>query len=127
MKLQLRGKDIRNIGYPEGPVISVAINTMEKHYKHSTLDEALEVLKNIMEQPADYINDEVLGKIADALMPKEQAENAELALNTTGIEFSIFGNEHIEQGAMNQMYTAAKLPVAVAGALMPDAHSGYGL
>jgi tRNA-splicing ligase RtcB (3'-phosphate/5'-hydroxy nucleic acid ligase) len=28
---------------------------------------------------------------------------------------------------MNQMYTAAKLPVAVAGALMPDAHSGYGL
>ena len=25
------------------------------------------------------------------------------------------------------MYTAAKLPIAVAGALMPDAHSGYGL
>jgi len=28
---------------------------------------------------------------------------------------------------MNQMYQAAKLPIAVAGALMPDAHSGYGL
>ena len=28
---------------------------------------------------------------------------------------------------MHQMYTAAKLPVAVAGALMPDAHHGYGL
>ena len=127
MKLQLRGKDIRNIGYPEGPVISVAINTMEKHYKHSTLDEALAVLKNILEQPADYINDEVLGKIADALMPEELAENMELSLNKTGINFSIFGNEHIEQGAMHQMYTAAKLPVAVAGALMPDAHAGYGL
>ena len=33
----------------------------------------------------------------------------------------------IEQGAMHQMHTAAKLPVAVAGALMPDAHHGYGL
>jgi len=28
---------------------------------------------------------------------------------------------------MNQMYQAAKLPIAVAGALMPDAHAGYGL
>jgi len=28
---------------------------------------------------------------------------------------------------MQQMYAAAKLPVAVAGALMPDAHHGYGL
>jgi tRNA-splicing ligase RtcB len=28
---------------------------------------------------------------------------------------------------MHQMYQAAKLPIAVAGALMPDAHSGYGL
>ncbi len=28
---------------------------------------------------------------------------------------------------MNQMYQAAKLPVSVAGALMPDAHAGYGL
>ncbi|NCU03548.1 MAG: RtcB family protein, partial [Chitinophagaceae bacterium] len=39
----------------------------------------------------------------------------------------VFGSEHIEQSAMHQMYTAAKLPVAVAGALMPDAHHGYGL
>ncbi len=28
---------------------------------------------------------------------------------------------------MHQMYQATKLPIAVAGALMPDAHSGYGL
>ena len=28
---------------------------------------------------------------------------------------------------MNQMYQAAKLPISVAGALMPDAHQGYGL
>ena len=28
---------------------------------------------------------------------------------------------------MQQMYAASKLPVAVAGALMPDAHHGYGL
>jgi len=127
MKLQLRGKDLRNIGYPEGPVISVAMNIMEKHYKHSTLDEALEVLKNILEQPAAYLNDELLGKIADGLMPKETPDEQVTALSETGIDYNIFGNEHIELGAIQQMSTAAKLPVAVAGALMPDAHAGYGL
>jgi len=127
MKLQLRGKDIRNIGYPEGPVISVAINVMEKHYKHSTQEDALGVLKSILEQPAQYTSDETLGKIAEALMRKELTEGAELMLNKAGVDFNVFGSEHIEQSAMHQMYIAAKLPVAVAGALMPDAHSGYGL
>ncbi|HVX49295.1 MAG TPA: RtcB family protein [Chitinophagaceae bacterium] len=133
MKLQLRGKDIRNIGYPEGPVISVAITVMEKHYKHSTLKEALDVLKNILEAPHDYANDEVLGKIAAALSPKVSPAGgdlegaAEVSLNNTGVAFNMFGSEHIEQSTLHQMYAAAKLPVAVAGALMPDAHSGYGL
>lgn len=42
-------------------------------------------------------------------------------------EFPVFGAEHIEVGAMAQMKTAIRLPIAVAGALMPDAHPGYGL
>lgn len=33
----------------------------------------------------------------------------------------------LEQGALQQMEHACRLPVAVAGALMPDAHQGYGL
>ena len=43
------------------------------------------------------------------------------------VDYNIFGAKHIEEGALSQMQTAAKLPVAVAGALMPDAHQGYGL
>jgi tRNA-splicing ligase RtcB (3'-phosphate/5'-hydroxy nucleic acid ligase) len=42
-------------------------------------------------------------------------------------KYKIYGAEHIEQGALNQMDTAMKLPISVAGALMPDAHQGYGL
>src|SRR3954469_16379023 len=33
----------------------------------------------------------------------------------------------IDQGAHDQMAAAMRLPVSVAGALMPDAHVGYGL
>lgn len=35
--------------------------------------------------------------------------------------------EEIDEGALEQMRAACRLPVAVAGALMPDAHVGYGL
>jgi tRNA-splicing ligase RtcB len=38
----------------------------------------------------------------------------------------IFG-QGLEEGALQQMRNACRLPVAVAGALMPDAHQGYGL
>jgi tRNA-splicing ligase RtcB len=33
-KLKISGKELRAIGYPEGPVISIAMNIMEKNYKH---------------------------------------------------------------------------------------------
>ena len=126
-KLKLEGKELRAVGFPEGPVISVAKQVMEKHYKHRTKDEVFSVLKEILESPQDYTTDEILGPIAKQLLPKEVAEGAEISLNQTGIPFNVFGQEHIEEGAMHQMYQAAKLPISVAGALMPDAHSGYGL
>ncbi len=126
-KLKLSGKDLRAIGYPEGPVISIAMNVMEKHYKFEKEEEVMNVLRAILAAPVEYANDAVLGLIAAQLMPKPDVEGAEISLNKTGIQFNVFGKDHIEEGAMNQMYQAAKLPVAVAGALMPDAHSGYGL
>ncbi len=40
--------------------------------------------------------------------------------------FRIFGEE-IDEAAINQMKNAIELPISKAGALMPDAHVGYGL
>lgn len=128
MKLKIQGKELRSLGYPEGPVISLAMNVMQKNYKHHTKEEVMEILKKVLASPVEYTDDAVLALIAEQLLPKPSTEEgAELSLNNSGIQFNVFGSEHIEEGAMHQMYTAAKLPVAVAGALMPDAHSGYGL
>lgn len=41
--------------------------------------------------------------------------------------YTIYGAAQIEPGALAQMDIAMTLPVAVAGAIMPDAHQGYGL
>jgi tRNA-splicing ligase RtcB len=126
-KLKLRGKDIRALGYPEGPVISIAMNIMEKEYKFEKEEVVMNLLRAILAAPVEYANDTVLGLIAQQLLPKQSPEGAEVSLNKTGVAFNVFGGQNIEATAMNQMYQAAKLPVAVAGALMPDAHAGYGL
>ncbi len=126
-KLKLTGKQIRAIGYEEGPVISVAMHTMCTHFKYSTEEEALQILKDILAAPENYLADEVLGKIAEKLIEEVVEETVEIPLNEKGIEYAVFGAKHIEEGALKQMEIAAKLPIAVAGALMPDAHQGYGL
>ena len=41
--------------------------------------------------------------------------------------YPVFGKSFIDPAAMAQMDQAMKLPVSVKGALMPDAHVGYGL
>ncbi|MBL0153071.1 MAG: RtcB family protein [Chitinophagaceae bacterium] len=125
--LQITGKELRAIGFPEGPVISVTMALVKKQFKHGKKEEVMELLKKVLAAPVEYENDAVFALIAEKLLPKKNTEGAEISLNNQGIPFSIFGSANIEEGAMHQMYMAAKLPVAVAGALMPDAHAGYGL
>ena len=127
MKLKINAKELRAMGFPESPIIPVAMEVVNKHYKHSTMEDVTILLQNVLKSPADYLEHEFLCKIAERLVEKEAFETATVSLNKEGVPFNTFGSEHIEQGAFHQMYQAAKLPISVAGALMPDAHHGYGL
>lgn len=128
MKHKLTGRQLRAIGYPEGPVISIAMHAMSKYYKHHSTEQVLAILQQVLDHPEAYLADEALTKVAQELAPAEIPEEKRvLDMRATGVPFHVFGQEFIEPGAMNQMHTAVKLPVAVAGALMPDAHHGYGL
>jgi len=41
--------------------------------------------------------------------------------------YKTYGSKYIETLAKQQMNLAMRLPITLAGALMPDAHAGYGL
>jgi tRNA-splicing ligase RtcB len=41
--------------------------------------------------------------------------------------YTTYGKEHIEQGALTQMDNVMSVPCVTKGALMPDAHQGYGM
>ncbi len=128
-KLNIRGEDLKAIGYPEGKAIGMAIRIMDQNYRELNREDVLSVLTKVVQYPENFLDDEVLCSLAQALIekPEEKEEFVTIPLKEVGDAYSIFGAENIEQGAINQMEVAMKLPVTVAGALMPDAHQGYGL
>ncbi len=126
-KLKLKPKQLSELGFPQNPAISMTMSVMEKHYKHRTFEEVVPILKELIEKPEKYYNDTLFGNIAERIKPKPAFISEKPELLTQPLDFSVFGAEHIEKGAFDQMKLAMRLPITVAGALMPDAHTGYGL
>lgn len=123
---KLTGKELRKVGFPEGKVIGTALKVMEDHYKGKSKKQKQELLERVFQNPALYVKHEQLGPVAKGLIIKTE-HNETLELNAKRLEYAVYGAEGIEPGAVHQMEIAMKLPVTVAGALMPDAHQGYGL
>jgi tRNA-splicing ligase RtcB (3'-phosphate/5'-hydroxy nucleic acid ligase) len=127
-KLKIRGKELKRIGFTNDRAISLALNLERKHRKPSDKMEVLELLEKINLHPENYLNEPVFGELARLLTEKPvQKKQKKPVLNKAGLEFKIYGEENIDPEAIRQMAMAMKLPISVKGALMPDAHLGYGL
>ena len=72
-----------------------------------------------LREDARASRDKILGELAGV-----QASPAEYG---EALNYRVWDTELIEPGALAQMDTAMRLPIARAGALMPDAHVVYGL
>lgn len=127
-KNRLKGKHLRKVDFPSDIAKSVAINIMTKHYKHASNEEKLEIIKNVLLNPKNYLEHEFLMPLARAIAgkPKLKSDYEVHMLKNEG-DFSIYGQRHIGHNAILQMEAAMKLPISLKGALMPDAHHGYGL
>ncbi|MGY2132155.1 RtcB family protein [Hymenobacter sp. HD11105] len=124
MAQQLRGNDLRQLGFPEGRAIGLALAQLQrKHFKRLSITNQLTLLEQILTTPMDFVTHLDWSHVAAALLPPP-SRHIELVARKP---YALYGAEHIEAGALHQMDTAMKLPVTIAGALMPDAHHGYGL
>ncbi|MEO5979683.1 MAG: RtcB family protein [Chryseolinea sp.] len=122
--MSLTGNDLKNIGFSESKAIGIALNIIEKEFSNRTIEEQLVLLKEVLTLPLAFENNEAwLPLVQELLMPLDST----IPLKQESQAYQIYGAEAIEEGAIRQMETAMKLPVTVAGALMPDAHQGYGL
>jgi tRNA-splicing ligase RtcB len=122
---KLRGNDLRKIGYPEGRAITLALDILEdRQLKKLDKGSALATLQKIKEDPYAYLRDSLWRELAKEFVPDPKRD---VSLSPDIKDYRRYGEAFIEDGARKQMDTAMQLPVTLDGALMPDAHQGYGL
>lgn len=124
----IKTKELSKLGYTNDQARSLVINIISKHFKHHSKTDLIKLLTDIKNNPSAYVLDLVLGKIAETFIEKEfiPVFKSYSLLEKTGT-LKVYGGKEIEASAKRQMELAMALPVTVQGALMPDAHTGYGL
>jgi tRNA-splicing ligase RtcB len=127
MNNNITGHDLLAIGYPEGKMLGLALKALAA-IEELSKEETLALLKKVKDYPENFLDDEVMEELATAMVEDARAPKEDtIRLSEQVKDYTIYGPEYIEDGAKTQMSVAMKLPVTVAGALMPDAHQGYGL
>jgi tRNA-splicing ligase RtcB (3'-phosphate/5'-hydroxy nucleic acid ligase) len=124
----IKGKDLSKIGFVNNVSRSIAIMVAARHFKHYSKVEVLQLLHEVKENPAAFLHHETLAPLAETFITRTQTSTfTSYHLKTAGEALKTYGGKNIEAAAKRQMELAMRLPVAVQGALMPDAHLGFGL
>src|SRR6266566_2442390 len=118
---RMNTKDLLHLGVPLGESMRRATDFISQFVlgggdKTRIEDEVKAMLSN----PSAFRADPLRGEFARALLAAPASPRA------APVKYRQWG-EGLEPDAVMQMEKACLLPVSVAGALMPDAHVGYGL
>ncbi len=125
---KLKGKDLKQINYESDRAKSLAIDIMQKDFKHLSKSDKLKLLENVILNPKEYVNHISFAKLAEEFIGTSNTEvGIKYELNETAKPFKVYGSKIITPETIVQMKVAMQLPISISGALMPDAHVGYGL
>lgn len=122
----MKKRELRNLGIPDGDAMerTIAVIRQLSAERMSRADIRAR-LAAVLDAPADHAQDDRFGALAMALI-REARERATHRERPAPAPYQRWGDE-VDANSIRQMDNACRLPVAVAGALMPDAHMGYGL
>jgi tRNA-splicing ligase RtcB (3'-phosphate/5'-hydroxy nucleic acid ligase) len=122
----MKTRDVRRLGFPGGECAELAKRILEetKGTGRDMRDVSAE-LTLVAASPKSYLEHEVYGGLAQLMAARTKARDRFVPRQGSA-PYRAYGDD-LEAGAVQQMDNACRLPVAVAGALMPDAHQGYGL
>lgn len=127
---KLRTKDLVKQGFSKRAA-GLAINVLTTHFKRESPAWRTAMLANLLSHPDNFMTDERWAGVAKALggaLPPEAGNYSTPEVRKSPGAFAVFDSAAgIAENAKQQLYDAMRLPVSVAGALMPDAHHGYGL
>ncbi len=122
----MKTRDLVKMGIPEGPSADAAKVILQKaKAAKASMTVIVNDLKKVAAEPAAFTGDAQYGLLATRMLEHAAAQDV-FRPRTADAPYRIWG-EDLEPSAVQQLKNACKLPVAVSGALMPDAHVGYGL
>jgi tRNA-splicing ligase RtcB (3'-phosphate/5'-hydroxy nucleic acid ligase) len=129
----ISGKILKQSGWKQGRALGLAraaAASLADAHPEMDQDAILNRLDSVRQDVHAYLDHPILGPLAAELerTAREKAEREQVPeLRANPVPYRTWGAEGIDTGAVAQMDAAMRLPVSVAGALMPDAHVGYGL
>jgi tRNA-splicing ligase RtcB (3'-phosphate/5'-hydroxy nucleic acid ligase) len=122
----MKTRDLGAIGIPAGRCAETAKRILQQaHAAKRSMNVIQEELTRVVKSPAAFLHDELYGVLAGQLVEHAAAAGG-FRPRQGDAPYRVWGT-NLEPDALQQMRNACKLPVAVSGALMPDAHVGYGL
>ncbi len=113
-------KQLIGLGVPED-CVPQAIAGVQVAARDKQWEKPAKLIAKLVAAPEIYLTDKYYGELARAVI---ESEKANYILDP--IEYKTWGKD-IDAHSFAQIENACRLPVSRAAALMPDAHSGYGL
>lgn len=126
---KMNTRELSYLGIPKGEIMQLTQSAIKSWLESSDAYlNKTDICKKILEvtkSPAEFLDDPYFGTVAQRLNDTQQAQVAFVPRQEPAC-YRQWGTD-LEAEAIRQMENACSLPIAVRGALMPDAHVGYGL
>jgi tRNA-splicing ligase RtcB len=122
----MKAKQITKLGVPAGKPTKIALQTAGPAMS-TGLDKKQfrEAIKKVVEDPEAFLKDPIYARLARALLDVDHPAHT-FTPREVPAPWKQWG-EDLDVNSIEQLENACQLPVSVKGALMPDAHLGYGL
>ncbi len=120
----MKARELANLGIPHGEPLKLAVRSCARAAAAGMNRDAIrDAIHGLIANPAGYLADPAFDRLAAALIEKPPVAFIERPEPARWKNWGV----GLEAESIAQMERACRLPVAAAGALMPDAHVGYGL
>ena len=122
----MKARELSNLGIPKGEAMKVAVEAVKQAAASGMRQPEMRTrIASVVASPSGHTGDNLWGPLARSLAHVFESQAAFIPRDQAA-PWHQWGSD-LEAGAIEQMVNACHLPVTVAGALMPDAHQGYGL
>ena len=120
----MKTRELVNLGIPRGPLVRLAQESVGRALRDGHAKKFIrQMIASVLADPAAHADDPYFAELAAELRGPAATKFNERVEPAPHRQWG----EDLDRTAVGQLEDSCRLPIAVRGALMPDAHVGYGL